>query len=89
MTEELEIDPVPDSGPLVGFAKGRPSTFSVTQSHHETVHVLEGRASVEVDGRKVSLGPGDATTFYAGRVARWTIVEPLLEFFVMSPIGPG
>lgn len=70
--------------PMVGFATGEPSTFAVNLSWYETVHVIEGKAIVEVDGSVVELGPGDATTFFPGRIARWTIIERITEFFVMS-----
>lgn len=75
--------------PMVGFACGKPSTFEVNLGWYETVHVLEGRADVEVGGAVVELGPGDATTFFPGRVARWTIIEPITEFFVMSDARPA
>nr|WP_218681417.1 cupin domain-containing protein [Rhodococcus qingshengii] len=73
--------------PMVGFARGQCSTFEVELDWYETVHIIGGRARIEVDDVTMELGPGDATTLFPGRVARWTIFEPITEFFVMSEVN--
>jgi uncharacterized protein len=50
----------------------------------ETVHVLEGEATLVVEGETVTLRPGDIASFTKGQSADWTITQPFKEFFVIS-----
>lgn len=73
------------SGPSAGFAKVAPSSFEITLEWDEAVHVVEGAATVAVDGGEpVELAPGTGAYFPRGAVCRWTVSEPLLEFFALS-----
>lgn len=73
------------SGPTVGFARVGRSRFEVTLTADESIHVIEGDATIEVDGAsRVELSPGVAAFFPRGAVCRWTVREPVLEFFALS-----
>jgi uncharacterized cupin superfamily protein len=51
----------------------------------ETLHVLEGRVTIEVDGLEpVELAAGDVVSFPKGLASTWEIHEPFKEFFVLS-----
>jgi uncharacterized cupin superfamily protein len=80
----LETDA--DRGVLMaGFAELQPSSFEVTIDYEETIHVIEGTATVVVDGEsELDLAPGVATFFPRGSVCRWTVHTPFREFFVAS-----
>jgi len=51
----------------------------------ETFVVLEGRATIEYDGGRVEVGPGDVCTLAAGIETVWTVHETLLKGFRISP----
>jgi uncharacterized cupin superfamily protein len=56
-----------------------------TPPHRETIHVLEGRVTIEVaDGPTIQLGPGDLASLPAGRETTWHITTPFKEFWVLS-----
>ena len=64
-------------------ASDQPDAHEVEFEHDETIHVLKGRARVEViDGPTVELRVGDSAAFYKGTVGRWTLLEDFEEFFV-------
>jgi uncharacterized cupin superfamily protein len=52
-------------------------------THDETFHVLEGAVRIEiVDGPTLELRAGSVASLRRGTRARWTVLEPLREFFV-------
>ena len=63
----------------------QPDVYEARFEMNETVMILEGRVRVEiVDGPTVELGAGDCASFVKGTVGRWSILEPVREFFVYS-----
>jgi uncharacterized cupin superfamily protein len=50
----------------------------------ETMHVLEGEATIVVEGETVTLRPGDIASFTKGQSSDWTITQPFKKFFVIS-----
>lgn len=53
--------------------------------HDETFHILAGRVRLEIeDGPTLELGAGAIGSLRRGTRARWTILEPLEEFFVYT-----
>ncbi|MFM7159463.1 MAG: cupin domain-containing protein [Planctomycetaceae bacterium] len=68
---------------LAGLWKHPPATFDYTFPADETLHVLEGRVRIQVQGGDaVELRPGDLASFPRGALSTWTILEPLKKFFV-------
>jgi hypothetical protein len=62
-----------------------PEPFDLVSEGDETIHILEGRLRVEVDGGQVhELGAGSVASFNKGIHSRWTVLEPTVEFFVYS-----
>lgn len=63
-----------------------PAPFHYAFELNETIHVLEGRVSIAVDGGDtLELGPGDVASFAVGGSAVWRILEtPFRELFVLS-----
>ena len=54
-------------------------------SGDETVHVLEGEVTVDIEGGDaVTLRPGDVASFTKGQTATWRIKRPFKKFFVVS-----
>ena len=51
----------------------------------ETFVVLEGRATIEWEGGRVDIGPGDVCTLAAGTKTVWTVHETLLKGFRIEP----
>lgn len=47
----------------------------------ETFVVLEGRATIEWEGGRLDIGPGDVCTLAAGTKTVWTVHETLLKGF--------
>lgn len=47
----------------------------------ETFVVLQGRATIEWDGGRVEVGPGDVCALEAGTETVWTVHETLLKGF--------
>lgn len=73
------------SGPTVGFATIGRSRFEITLTADESIHVVEGDATIEVEGDgSIELAPGTAVFIPRGAVCRWTVREPVLEFFALS-----
>ena len=72
-----------------GFWRVRPDELADgtphESAHDETFIVLDGKVSLSFpDGADVVLSRGDAITIAKGTTARWTVLEPLLEFFVYT-----
>lgn len=62
-----------------------PCSFSYTFAGDETVHVLEGEATVVVDGtQSVTLSAGVIASFRRGTRSHWTIRRRLREFAVLT-----
>ncbi|HWU32024.1 MAG TPA: cupin domain-containing protein [Humibacter sp.] len=62
-----------------------PGPMEVTGHADETVHILEGRLTVEVQGGPtLELRAGSSASLNKGVTARWTVHEPTVEFFVYS-----
>lgn len=49
----------------------------------ETFVVLSGRATIEHDGERHEVGPGDVCVLPAGAATRWTIHETITKVFVI------
>ncbi|WP_312776553.1 cupin domain-containing protein [Corynebacterium variabile] len=72
-----------------GFWKVEPSQVpgpvDLVSHGDETVHILEGKILIEpVDGEPFTLTAGSVASFNDGARSRWTILEPVVEFFVYS-----
>lgn len=51
----------------------------------ETFHVVEGHVRIALDdGATVELRAGDLVSFPKGANSRWSILEPMKKFFVIS-----
>lgn len=62
-----------------------PEPFSETAAHDETFIVLSGSLKVSDDqGNEVVLGAGGSGSFDAGTVVTWTVLEPVVKFWVHS-----
>lgn len=62
-----------------------PSAFEYTFAGDETIHVLEGEATVEVDGGQIiELRPGTIASFTKGTISRWQIHRQFREFAVLT-----
>jgi uncharacterized protein len=68
-----------------GIFEGQPSRFRYTFETDETILVIEGQVTIELDeGESVALESGDIASFPRGAQATWNITQPLREFFVLS-----
>jgi uncharacterized cupin superfamily protein len=82
---QMAYDGEAEGRPAVGFGKVTPSTFEITLEWDESINVLEGAATVVVDGdESLDLSPGTAVFLKRGSVCRWTVHEHFVEFFVLS-----
>lgn len=71
-----------DSRIVRGVWACTPGRFRWNFSYDETVIVIKGRATVELEGgRTVSLDPGDMAFFERGQWSTWTIHEPFRKAF--------
>ena len=50
----------------------------------ETFVVIEGRATIEFEGGKVEVGPGDVCVLSAGAETVWTVHETLLKGYALG-----
>ena len=57
-----------------------PGRFSDVEAD-ETFVVFEGRATIEWDGGRLEVGPGDVCTLAAGTETVWTVHESILKGF--------
>jgi uncharacterized protein len=65
-----------------GIWRCTPGRFSDVEVD-ETFVVLEGRATIEFDGGRVDLGPGDVCVLVAGTRTVWTVHETLLKGYAL------
>lgn len=62
-----------------------PAPFDLVSHGDETVLILEGSIRIEPeDGEPFTLSPGASASFNDGARSRWTILEPVVEYFVYS-----
>jgi uncharacterized cupin superfamily protein len=63
-----------------------PAPFDYVMELNETIHVVEGALTIEVEaGPTLELGAGDLASFEKGTKTRWTLREvPFREVFVLS-----
>ncbi len=70
---------------MAGIFTGEPSTFPYEFAGDETLHVIEGRVTIQMEnGESVDLKPGDIASYPKGAKSTWKIHEPFREFFVIS-----
>jgi hypothetical protein len=71
-----------DSRVVRGVWECTPGRFRWNFTYDETVIVVKGRATVELEsGETISLNPGDMAFFERGQWSTWTIHEPLRKAF--------
>jgi hypothetical protein len=71
-----------DSRIVRGVWTCTPGQFRWHFTYDETMVVLSGRATVEIDGGgRVELGPGDLAFFERGQWSTWTVHETLRKAF--------
>jgi uncharacterized cupin superfamily protein len=67
-----------------GYATLQPSTFDIVMPSSEALHIVAGSFTVEYeDGTSLTVRAGEAVSFVKGTKLRWTIHEPVKEFFVL------
>lgn len=72
---------------VAGVFRCEPATFQYLWATDETIHVVEGRVRIEVEGGDtVDLGVGGIASFTAGDRGVWQVLEPFCEFFVLSAV---
>lgn len=72
----------PDSRIIRGVWSCTPGRFKWSFSYDETLVVLEGRATIELDtGEVFEIGPGDMAFFGRGHESTWTVHETVLKGF--------
>jgi uncharacterized cupin superfamily protein len=71
---------------FAGLWRAEPMTVeSYTFAGDETLQVLKGRVTIEVEGHApVELGVGDIASFRKGTKSVWHVTEPFQKFFVIS-----
>ena len=70
---------------VVGVYRCDPAVFRYTWEADETIHVLEGRVRIDVEGESsVELAVGGIASFSAGDRGVWHVLEPFCELFVLS-----
>lgn len=57
------------------------STFDWHYDEKETCYLLEGRVTVEAEGRSVSFGKGDLVVFPQGLSCVWKVAEPVRKHY--------
>src|SRR3989304_3548171 len=71
-----------DSRVVRGVWECTPGKFRWNFTYDETVIVVKGRATVELEsGETISLNPGDRPFFGRGQWSTWPIIEPLRRAF--------
>ena len=73
----------PDGGET-GVWRCTPGKFSDVEAD-ETFVVLAGRATIEWDGGRTEVGPGDVCSLEAGTETVWTVHETILKGFRIEP----
>jgi hypothetical protein len=72
----------PDARIVRGVWRCTPGRFNWVFSYDETLVVLQGRATIELDtGEVVEIGPGDMAFFGRGHSSTWTVHETVLKGF--------
>jgi uncharacterized cupin superfamily protein len=87
----LDGDPRPAAFVIASSADGAesgvwrctPGRFRDIESD-ETFVVLEGRATIEFEGGRVEVGPGDVCVLAAGTETVWTVRETLLKGYELA-----
>lgn len=83
----------PGEGDRAGLSSGfwhvspeqAPEPFDLVSHGDETILILEGSIRIQpADGEEFTLTAGSSASFNDGSRARWTILEPVVEFFVYS-----
>jgi hypothetical protein len=70
---------------VAGVFRCDPAVFRYAWEVDETIHVLEGRVRIEVDGgATLELGVGDIASFSAGDRGAWHVLDPFCELFVLT-----
>jgi uncharacterized cupin superfamily protein len=67
-----------------GVWRCTPGRFSDVEAD-ETFVVLEGRATIEWEGGRLDLGPGDVCALAPGTETVWTVHETILKGFRIQP----
>jgi len=79
------VRPEGQGSQLVGIFRSEPAVVRYAWEADETIHVLEGRVRIEVEGgESLDLGIGDVGSFTAGDRGLWHILEPFCELFVLT-----
>jgi uncharacterized cupin superfamily protein len=56
-----------------------------TPQRREVIHVLEGKARIEISGGPVlELGPGDVASLPGGLETTWNITTPFKELWILA-----
>lgn len=72
-----------DGKVTIGIWTCSPGSFSWTCDADETCYILEGRATIDRDGRPpVTIGRGEVVRFPKGLPTRWTVIEPIRKLYV-------
>ena len=66
-----------------GVWRCTPGRFSDVEVD-ETFVVLEGRATIELEGARLEVGPGDVCVLAAGARTVWTVHETLLKGYALT-----
>lgn len=62
-----------------------PDPFDLVSEGDETILIIEGAIRIEpADGEPFTLRAGGSASFNSGSRSTWTILEPVIEFFVYS-----
>ncbi len=70
---------------LTGFWTHEPADLPYEFTADETIMVLEGEVTVDIDGGdSVTLRVGDVASFAKGQTSTWRISRPFKKFFVVS-----
>ncbi|MDH7503225.1 MAG: cupin domain-containing protein [Verrucomicrobiia bacterium] len=57
------------------------STFDWHYGETETCYLLEGKVTVEAEGKSVSFGKGDLVVFPQGLSCVWKVAEPVRKHY--------
>ena len=71
-------------GGETGVWRCTPGRFTDVEAD-ETFVVLSGRATIEWDGGRLDVGPGDVCALAAGTETVWTVHETILKGFRIQP----
>jgi uncharacterized cupin superfamily protein len=75
---------------LCGVWRSDPCEFPYTFLGDQTIHVVEGSATIDVGGEQVQAKPGTFASFRQGDQSHWTIHTPFKTIFVtVGSTPPG